>query len=60
MASGVFERNVGVEYWSGMESNFGVENWAANAIHSKPGHVLEKTKNINFHSADVGVNSYQI
>ena len=51
------EWSIGVE-WSGVESKFRAEKWAAlPSIQTKPGHILEHTKNINFHSA--GVNSYQ-
>ena len=58
--SGVLEWSVGAEYWSGVESNVGVKKWATlPSIQTKPGHILENTKNINFHSAGVGVNSYQ-
>ena len=33
-----------MEYWSGVESNFGVKEWAAlSFIQTKPGHILEKT-----------------
>ena len=47
-----------LEYWSGVESNFGVKKWAAlPSIQTKPGHILENTKDIN--SAVAGVNSYQ-
>ena len=43
-----------------VESNFGVKLWATlPSIQTKPGHILENTKNINFHSAGVGVNSYE-
>ena len=43
-----------------MESNFGVKKWAALLfIQTKPGHILENIKNINFHSAGVGLNSYR-
>ena len=56
----MLERSVGVAYWSGVESNFGVKKWASlPSIQTKPGHILENTKNINFHSAGVVVNSYQ-
>ena len=49
-----------MEYWSGVESKFGVKKWVAlPSIETKPGHILENTKNINFHSAGVGLNSYQ-
>ena len=42
------------------ESNFGMKPWAAlPSIQTKPGHILENTKTINFHSAGVGVKSYQ-
>ena len=42
-----------------MESNFGVKRWATlPSIQTKPGHVLENTKNIAFHSAGMGANSY--
>ena len=55
----MLERSVGVEYWSGVVPNFGMEKWATlPSIQTKPGHILENTKNINFHSAGVGVNSY--
>ena len=54
--SGVLESSTGVE----CESYFGVKTWAAlPSIQTKSGHILENTKNINFHSAGVGVNSYQ-
>ena len=49
-----------MEYWSGAESNFGVKKWAALPfIQTKPGHILDNTKNTNFHSEGVRVNSYQ-
>ena len=47
---GVLEWGDGVEYWSGI---------ILPSIQTKPGHILENTKNINFHSAGVGVSSYQ-
>ena len=56
----MLEWSVGVAYWSGMESNFGLKKCAAlPSIQTKPGHILENTKNINFHSASFGVTSYQ-
>ena len=56
----MLEWSVGVEYLSGVESNFGVKKCAALlSIQTKPGHILENTKNIHFHSASVGVTSYQ-
>ena len=58
--SGILEWLVGVECWSGLESIFGVKRWAAlSSIQTKPGHILENTKNIIFHFVDMGVNSYQ-
>ena len=43
-----------------MESIFGAKQWAAlPSIRTKPGHILENTKNINFLFVGVGVNSYQ-
>ena len=47
--------------WSiGVESNYRVKMWAIlPSIQTKPGHMLENTKTINFHSAGVDVNSYQ-
>ena len=58
------EWTVGAECWSGVLElnipNFGMEKWATlPSIQTKPCHSLENTKNINFHSAGVGVNSYQ-
>ena len=47
-----------MESWS-IESNFGVKTCATlPSIQVKPDYILENTKNINFHSAGVGVNSY--
>ena len=49
----MLEWSIGVE-WSGVESDFGVKKWATlSAIQTKPGHNLENTKNIAFHSADL-------
>ena len=39
----MLERSVGVEYWSGVESNFGVKKWATlPSIQTNPDHILEK------------------
>ena len=49
-----------LEWSNGVESDFGVEMWATlQSIQTKSGHILENTKNINFRSAGVDVNSYQ-
>ena len=54
------ECSSGVEYWSGGGSNFGVKMWVTfPSIQTKPGHIFENTKNINFHSACMGANAYQ-
>ena len=42
----------GVKFWSEKVSSLPF-------IQTKPGRILENTKNINFHSAGVDVNSYQ-
>ena len=52
------EWGVGVEYWSGVEWRQTLA--ALPSIQTKPGHILENTNNIKFHSAGVGVNSYQL
>ena len=56
----MLERSIGMDIWSGVEWSQILE-WKSGllmpTIQTKPGHVLENTKNRNFHSAGVGVNS---